>query len=242
MAVRPIPTGECTVDPKKLPGNNTQVGDGDGEGGQPPAGQPPAGQGGGTGASGDGGGTGSAGGGQSPGGDDGYPANTPIAEMTPEQQVAYWKAQARKHEARVKQMSDYDALKETSDQYRALVEASKTEQEKALDAAKAEAREAAKVEFGARLVDAQFKVAASGRLDEQQMTTLLDGLDRTRFMTSTGDVDADKVKTYVEGIAPVKPQGQTHVDMGQGRRQGSTAPTVETGAALYAERHPAKHS
>lgn len=229
------------MDPTKLPGNSTQVGDAGGEGGQPPEGQPAAGQGAGAGAPGDGNGTANAGSGQVAGGDDGYPANTPIVEMTAEQQAAYWKAQARKHETRVKQMSDYDALKQTSEQYRTLVEASKTDQEKALDAAKAEAREAAKVEFGTRLVDAQFKVAASGRLDEQQVTTLLDGLDRTRFMTDAGDVDAAKVKTYVDGIAPAQ-QGPGHVDMGQGRRQGSTAPTVETGAALYTERHPAKNS
>ncbi len=34
-----------------------------------------------------------------------FPANTPVKEMTAEQQVAYWKASARKHEDRAKRLN-----------------------------------------------------------------------------------------------------------------------------------------
>lgn len=44
---------------------------------------------------------GQAGGGSGSGTDAGYPANTPVAEMTTEQQLAYWKHHSRKHEGRL---------------------------------------------------------------------------------------------------------------------------------------------
>lgn len=89
-----------------------QGGQGAGQGGTGTGGQNTGGQGGTGGAGGQGGGegagqqTGAGAGGQDgtggtgSGADDdrGYPANTPVAEMSPAQQTAYWKFHARKHE------------------------------------------------------------------------------------------------------------------------------------------------
>ncbi len=41
-----------------------------------------------------------------------YPANTPVAEMNDAQAAAYWKAQSRKHEQRVKALGSADEIKE----------------------------------------------------------------------------------------------------------------------------------
>src|SRR5215218_296038 len=41
----------------------------------------------------------------------GFPADTPVTEMTTEQQAAYWKHQSRKHEERARSREDYDDLK-----------------------------------------------------------------------------------------------------------------------------------
>lgn len=173
--------------------------------------------------------------------DRGYPENTPVAEMTDKQAAAYWKAQSRKHEGRVKQMADYDQLKTAADEYQKLVEASKTDQEKAIDAARSEAREAALKEVGSRLVEAQFTVATAGRLGDEQRTALLGGLDLSRFLTADGSVDAEKVKSFVDSVAPTAPsEGSgkpTRVDLGQGSRGGNNAPTTASGAELYAQRH-----
>jgi hypothetical protein len=170
--------------------------------------------------------------------DQGFPENTSWRDMSLEQQVAYWQAQSRKHEGRVKQMGDYDDLKTQAGEYAKLVEASKTEQEKAIDAAAKEAREATLKEVGSRLVDAQFTVAAAGRLDAERLAALLDGVDRTRFMKDDGTADADKVKSFVDSVAPAQKQQEQRHEFGQGSRQGSAVPSVEAGADLYRQLHP----
>jgi hypothetical protein len=170
--------------------------------------------------------------------DAGFPADTPWRDMTLGQQVEYWKAQSRKHEQGVKSMSDYNDLKAKAEQLAALTEASKSEQEKAIDAAAKEAREATLKEVGSRLVDAQFTVAAAGRMDSERLAALLEGVDRTRFMKDDGSADADKVKAFVDSVAPAAKQQQERHEFGQGSRQGATVPSVEAGAELYRRLHP----
>jgi hypothetical protein len=75
------------------------------------------------------------------GGDDlGFPANTPLTEMTVEQREAYWKHQARKHESTAKSRQDYDQLKADSEELAQLKKDGQTDQEKALEQAREEAR------------------------------------------------------------------------------------------------------
>ena len=176
--------------------------------------------------------------------DQGFPENTPWRDMTLAQQVEYWQAQSRKHEGRVKQMGDYDDLKTQAAEYAKLVEASKTDQERAIDAAAKEAREATLKEIGSRLVDAQFTVAGAGRFsadkkeNQDRVDALLENLDRSRFMKDDGTADTDKVVAFLDSVAPAQKQQEQHHDFGQGRRQGSTAPSVEAGFELYKQLHP----
>jgi hypothetical protein len=143
---------------------------------------------------------------------DGFPANTPITEMTAKQQAAYWKAQARKHEDRVKAQSDYDKYKTAFDEYQRLIAASQTEQEKAVAEARRQGRAEALNETGGQLVEQWVRAAAAGRLAEESVTALLAGLDRSRFLHENGGVDTDKVYQFVGSIAPaavpVVPDGQ----------------------------------
>jgi hypothetical protein len=171
--------------------------------------------------------------------DQGFPENTPWREMTLAQQVEYWKAQSRKHEGRVDSMADYSELKAKADKLAEIEEANMTEQQKAVAAAAKEAREATLREVGSRLVDAQFTVAAAGRLDEDRLKALLDGVDRSRFMKDDGSADADRVKAFVDSVAPApKHQQEQRHEFGQGSRQGSAVPSVEAGADLYRQLHP----
>jgi hypothetical protein len=132
--------------------------------------------------------------------------------MTAKQQAAYWKAQARKHEDRVKGMSDYDKYKEAFDEYQRLLTASQTEQEKAVAEARRQGRTEALKETGGQLVEQWVRAAAAGRLAEESVTALLTGLDRSRFLHENGGVDTDKVYQFVGSIAPaaapVQPDGQ----------------------------------
>jgi predicted nucleic acid-binding protein len=152
----------------------------------------------------------------------GFPSDTRLADMTVEQQAAYWKHQARKHETAIKSLGDVNELRSKAEQYEALLRTTQTDQERAVEDARrtaaAEATAAARKQYGGLLVDAKITAATAGRLDDRQLSTLLSGLDRSRFLTATGEVNADALAEFVDGIAPAKP-----ADLGQGRRGAAPA-------------------
>jgi hypothetical protein len=88
-----------------------------------------------------------------------------------------------------------------------------TDQEKAVEAAKAEARSEALKTVGVRLVDAEVKAACAGR--KVDVAALLEGLDRTKFLTDDGEPDSDAIEKWVDKVAPSK---AGPLDLGQGAR------------------------
>lgn len=168
-----------------------------------------------------------------------FPANTPVADMTAEQQVAYWKHQSRKHEDRVKAMSDYESVKAERDDLKAKHQ---TADEKALEDATTAAADAARAEERSRhlsrLFAAEFRAAVGGRIPADRVATLVAPLNPTHFLTPDGEVDTDKVQQYVDGLAPV---GKTWPDMGQGNRgPASKADPREAGKAAAERRFGSK--
>jgi len=173
------------------------------------------------------------------GSSEGFPADTPLAEMTAEQREAYWKHQARKHENRVKSLGDIDALKAKAEAFDALEAEKLTPSEKAIQEARAEERERVLAEqakaVADRLVAAEFKVAFAGRKKPEEVAELLEPLDLTKFLTSDGEVDADKVSKYAAGIAPA---GRQWPGTGQGSRGTSEKVTgVNAGKSLFEDRN-----
>jgi hypothetical protein len=177
--------------------------------------------------------------------DDGYPKDTPVAEMSVAQQAAYWKAMSRKHESRAKQLGTPDEIKKLRDdaaELDKLRHASMGEQEKAV----AEARKAASDEtarsYALRLVAAEFRAATAGRLEREELAHTLEPLDLSKFLNDSGEVDVDKVSAYAQRIAPTEAIGGTTTsrqrfpDLGQGRRAPTAAPSVASGRAAYAAR------
>jgi len=65
-------------------------------------------------------------------GPDGYPLNTPVKDMTPEQQAAYWRAQAKKHEKAVRAFGRFrpEQVKEMAERLREIEDAQKSEAER----------------------------------------------------------------------------------------------------------------
>lgn len=177
-----------------------------------------------------------------------YPRDKPLAEMTDAQQAAYWKAQSRKHEGTAKRRGDYDDVKKRADQYDALANASKTEQERAVEAARAEERDKATKEANLkaapRLVYAEFRAQAAGKLTEEQVKELTEDLDMTKYLGDDGDVDTDRVARKVNAFAPKsdgKGGNSRGPDMGMGNRGGSAQLTArEQGKAEAAKRFGAK--
>ena len=95
-----------------------------------------------------------------------------------------------------------------------------TEQEKAIDEARTQARAEALAEVGAKIAAAEFKAAAAGRMDDESLVALLGGLDLKAFLDDAGDVDGDKIRAFVDRIAPEQ-GGVTAADLGQGARVGA---------------------
>ena len=169
---------------------------------------------------------------------EGFPAETPLTEMTVEQREAYWKHQARKHETRVKSLGDVDTLKAKAAKFDELELAKLTPAEKVIEEARAEERAKVLAEqtqtVAGRLVAAEFKVALAGRRSSEEVAALLEPLDLNKFLTSDGEVDADKVKTYAAGIAPA---GRQWPGTGQGNRGTSGKTTgVNAGKSLFEAR------
>lgn len=127
-----------------------------------------------------------------------------------------WKSLARKNEERAKAnaaaQSELDKLRE----------ATATEQEKAISQARKEAASEAAKSFGSRLAEAQFRVAAAGRLDADQLDGLLEVVDLGRFVDDNGDPDIEAITSAVSRVAPKAPDGYLP-DEAQGARSATPA-------------------
>lgn len=175
--------------------------------------------------------------------DKGFPAETPVAEMTAEQQAAYWKYHSRKHETLAKSREDYDALKAAADKWAAHEKASKPAdqvkaEEEAEEARKA-AEKAVKAKYATKLVTAEFKAATAGRIKPEDLTEILEDLDLTKYLNDEGDVDTDRVTKKAAIIAPETRSTGTRRGH-QSRRENDKGSSVSSGRDLYKEMHSKK--
>jgi two-component sensor histidine kinase len=107
-------------------------------------------------------------------------------------------AESRKWESRAKANST--AAKELE----RLKAASMSEQEKAVAEAEQRGRATALAESGQRLVRAEFRAAAAGRLDNKQFDALLDDLNLAKFVREDGEPDTKAITAAVERLAPAR--------------------------------------
>lgn len=109
---------------------------------------------------------------------------------------------------------DHDSLKYKADQYDALAAASQTDQERAAAEAEEVGFNAAMSKTVPRLVRAEFKAAAKGLLTKEQLETLLEDVDLTRYVDDDGEPDSDKIERKIQALAPA----QGTPSFGQGTR------------------------
>lgn len=138
--------------------------------------------------------------------DSGFPANTPIDQMTADQQTAYWKHQARKHEDRVKALDGLTPeqlaeLRAKADRQEAMEHELASDAEKRERAARKEAAAEAEAKYLPKLARAHIEGTANGRVPTDALSAALEYLDLNKFV-SNGDVDTDKVRAFVDSIAP----------------------------------------
>lgn len=136
-----------------------------------------------------------------------------------------WKAEAEKFKAlHRKQEERAKANAAAAKQLETLRRESMTEQEKAVAEAVEKARSETMREFGGRLVEAEVRAAVAARPVDAE--ALLEGLDRSRFLTDDGEPDRDAIAKWVDRIAPAPSDEdsqptQGFPDLGQGARRAA---------------------
>ncbi len=130
------------------------------------------------------------------------PPETP-AEAGPTDELEKWKRMSRENEKRWKQAS-----KELED----IRHAQMTDQEKAIEAAKAEAWKAARAEMGPSLVEAEIRAQAAAA----GVTVRADYLDFSRFMAEDGRADRERVTELIDSLRKPETQPEFPQFMGTG--------------------------
>lgn len=164
-----------------------------------------------------------------------FPANTPVKDMTPEQQAAYNLHQARKHEDRVKAFGDWtpEKIAQLQQERDDLKTKTQSAEQNAIDEATEKGRAEVRAILAAERVKNTLATELIGRVPDAN--ALLD-LDRSKFIKGDGaDVDAIKAWVADNSTEATASSGKKVVDLGQGRRGGTEAQKgVGAGADLFA--------
>lgn len=143
------------------------------------------------------------------------PAPEPTAAPSLEDlqaEVDKWKALSRKNEDKAR------ANAQAQSELERLRQESMTEQERAVEQARQEARQQTLAEVGTLRVSDAFRVASAGKSID--IDALIEGVNLAGFLGDDGQPDIDKVEGWVERIAPKidQPTTPTVPDLGQGAR------------------------
>jgi hypothetical protein len=136
-----------------------------------------------------------------------------------------WKAEAEKWRALSRETEK--KAKANAQELEQLRQQSMSDQEKAVAAARAEGRAEGLAIGTQRVVRAEIRAAAAGRLTAEQLDALLEATNLAVFIGEDGEVDEAKVLRFVNGIAPTPDEAeqatrQGFPDLGQGARGSSS--------------------
>lgn len=180
----------------------------------------------------------------------GFPAQTPVTEMAPEQQAAYWKHHSRKHESAVKAYEGRtpQQIAELESELNALKAERMSAEEKAITEAVSQATQATRAEvekeWQSKYHTARLEAIAGQVLtDKDQLESFMSVVDTAKFVKD-GDIDTDALRGHLtkmyghprefgSGLAQ-------HRDWGQNTTRAPGMSGIEQGkaeAARRAQRH-----
>lgn len=137
---------------------------------------------------------------------------------------------------RFAKFADYDTVKT---QLAELQAANQTESEKALNAAKDEGRQEARMEAGEQVALEVFNGVAGRRNADYDTAPALELIDLRKFVKDDGTVDRDAIKSAVERIVPEKEERKAAPHFGGGARKTGDKPEATPGMgrlrAAYAD-------
>lgn len=124
----------------------------------------------------------------------GFPADTPLEQMTVEQREAYWKDKAQKHEKRAKARGDYDQMKADSLELAALKAANATAEEKALEEARRQGENIGAERYLKEAVKGRFQGIT--KKTDGEIEVIFEHVDAASFTDEKGDIDTVKLAAY----------------------------------------------
>lgn len=171
-------------------------------------------------------------------GDRGYPENTPVADMTAEQQAAYWRTHARKHEDRLKAIDvtpeELTRLREADAEMQKLADASRTDMERVEARALAAEQKAAAMEPELLRLQAAIKAGLPAEVSGKLLAA-----SRRIVGATAEEYEADAADYFGSSpipFGPPAPPAPPALDQGA-RQTGKQAPSVAAGRDLWAEMH-----
>jgi hypothetical protein len=129
--------------------------------------------------------------------ENGFPTGTPVAEMSSEQQIAYWKFHSRKHEGTAR------AREQELEQER---NKNQSAEEKAADELRRQGEAAGAAKFIGEAVHGQLR-ALTGKTDDD-LNTALEFVDVNRFVKD-GRIDRDKLAAFATQLGTAAPAAPT---------------------------------
>lgn len=124
----------------------------------------------------------------------GFPANTPVAEMTDAQQAAYWRNESKKQQAIADSRKDYDEKAEKAAAHDTYVAEHATDEEKAREQARREGEVIGAEKYLKDAVVGKFQ-ALTGRTDEEVAATF-EHVDPKSFLDDKGEIVAEKITAF----------------------------------------------
>lgn len=149
-----------------------------------------------------------------PANDPGFPANTPLAEMTAEQQAAYWRNESKKHQ---KTAESFTKSGLTPDEVQAVAaqrerdrQAAMSDADRAAETARAEGRAQAETSHLTSAVEAQVAAMTMRPGEDFAAATArvkgaLEFVDVRRFVDENGVLDANKIQTFAGSLGTSAP-------------------------------------
>jgi hypothetical protein len=132
---------------------------------------------------------------------------------------------------RLSKFADYDEVKTKLSK---IEDANATETEKAIKAAREEARIETLRESAPERVRLAFEAAAGQRMTAAQIEEFLEDVDTTKYLTDTGAIDRDRVAKKIDALAPAKTDEppKTAPSFGGGPRKSEPARAGSLGEAI----------
>lgn len=129
----------------------------------------------------------------------GFPSETPVAGMTPEQQAAYWRHESKKHQ-KAHEGIDVAKLQADAAELAQLKASTASDTDKLIEDARREGENIGAEKHLKTAVRAKFQLL-TGKTDEEVATTF-EHVDALSFTDDKGEIVAEKLKAFADTFGP----------------------------------------